>query len=70
MSATATVEHPPEVKTGEAKKAPPFTADEIAQFQSIDTHAGGAVVCLMAIIFSIGLIMYLVIAYLASQGPS
>ena len=69
MSATATQEPRPHA-TDDARNAPPFTAEEIAEFRSIDTHAGGAVVCLMAIIFTIGLIMYLVIAYLAAQGPS
>jgi hypothetical protein len=39
----------------------PFTATEIARFQREDRYAGGAVVGLMAGIFSIGVVLYTIV---------
>jgi len=41
--------------------ASPFTDAEIAHFQKEDRHAGGAVVGLMACIFSIGVVLYIIV---------
>ena len=41
----------------------PFTDAEIAHFQSEDRHAGGAVIVLMASIFSIGVVLYSIVLY-------
>jgi hypothetical protein len=44
----------------------PFSAAEMAQLHSEDRYAAGAVVVLMTVIFSTGLIMYATIAYICS----
>ena len=41
---------------------PHFTEQEWKEFRDDDIHAGGAVICLMAGIFSIGLMLYTTIA--------
>ena len=41
---------------------PHFTDQEWMEFQREDIHAGGAVVCLMASIFTLGLLLYTTIA--------
>ena len=41
---------------------PHFTEQEWKEFQDDDIHAGGAIICLMAGIFSIGLMLYTTIA--------
>jgi hypothetical protein len=41
----------------------PFTAEEWSQFRTADKGAGRSVVLLMAGIFSIGLALYAVVAY-------
>ena len=45
-----------------ADAGPHFTEQELKGFQDDDIHAGGAVICLMAGIFSIGLMLYTTIA--------
>ena len=71
MSTNATMAERPQPSTvGEVERPQPFAADEISRFQKDDKHAGGAVVCLMAAIFTIGLILYTVIACLAFRGSS
>jgi hypothetical protein len=44
----------------------PFSPAEMAQLHSDDRYAAGAVVVLMTVIFTIGLIMYATIAYICS----
>jgi hypothetical protein len=44
----------------------PFSAAEMDQLHSEDRYAAGAVVVLMSVIFSIGLFMYSIIAYICS----
>lgn len=46
--------------------AAPFSEAELREFRTSDKGAGGAVSVLMTTIFLIGLLMYAVIAYLAS----
>ncbi len=41
---------------------PHFTDQEWQEFHDDDIHAGGAVVCLMASIFSLGLLLYTTVA--------
>jgi len=41
--------------------AAPFTDAEIERFQQEDRYAGGAVVVLMASIFSIGVVLYSIV---------
>jgi hypothetical protein len=47
---------------------PYFPAAEWEQFQKDDIRAGGAVIVLMASIFTIGLFLYTVIAIITSQS--
>jgi hypothetical protein len=47
---------------------PAFTAAERQAFQADDWHAGAAVVGLMVTIFTIGLVLYAVIAVIAAGG--
>ncbi len=49
-----------------APEGPYFTDKEWKEFQDDDIHAGGAVVCLMAGIFTIGLMLYTTIALIVS----
>jgi hypothetical protein len=63
-------EHEHHVTTGPAahehhRSALPFTDADWKEFEKSDKGAGGAVVVLMGAIFSIGLVLYSVIAYLA-----
>jgi hypothetical protein len=44
----------------------PFTAEELAELQKSDVGAGAAVIVLMAGIFSIGLVLYSVIAFIVA----
>ncbi len=48
--------------------APVFTPQQIEQFHKDDRHAGGAVVLLMTLIFSIGICLYTVVAYYTSTS--
>jgi hypothetical protein len=48
--------------------APLFPPSDIADFRAADKHAGKMIAGLMGVIFSIGLVMYAVVAYYASQG--
>ena len=45
-----------------ADAGPRFTEQEWKEFRDDDIHAGGAVICLMAGIFTIGLMLYTTIA--------
>ena len=45
-----------------ADAGPHFTEQEWKEFRDDDIHAGGAIICLMAGIFSIGLMLYTTIA--------
>lgn len=45
----------------------PFTDAQLHSFHEDDKHAGGAVIVLMAAIFSIGLVLYSVIAVIVAQ---
>jgi hypothetical protein len=47
--------------------AVPFTDSQLHAFHEDDKHAGGAVIVLMTAIFSIGLVLYSVIAVIVSQ---
>lgn len=47
--------------------APTFSDAEMAEFQKSDIGAGGAVVVLMAAIFSAGLVLYTAIAILVAM---
>jgi hypothetical protein len=47
----------------------PFTDAEWQQFQKDDIHGGGAIVVLMASIFSIGLLLYATVALIVSSDP-
>jgi hypothetical protein len=46
------------IQHGVAHAPQPFTAAEIAEFQRSDRHAGGSVVVLMTLIFTIGVLLY------------
>ena len=46
---------------------PPFTEEDQKVFRSEDAHAGGAVVALMASIFTIGLMLYATIALIVAS---
>lgn len=45
---------------------PHFSDREWKEFQDDDVHAGGAIVCLMAGIFTIGLMLYTTIAIIVA----
>ena len=45
----------------------PFTDAQLHSFHEDDKHAGGAVIVLMTAIFSIGLVLYSVIAIIVSR---
>ena len=49
-----------------APDGPHFSDKEWKEFQDDDVHAGGAIVCLMAGIFTIGLMLYTTIALIVS----
>ena len=49
-----------------ADTGPHFTDKEWKEFQDDDIHAGGAIICLMAGIFSIGLMLYTTIAIIVA----
>ncbi len=49
-----------------APEGPHFSDKEWKEFQDDDVHAGGAIVCLMAGIFTIGLMLYTTIALIVS----
>jgi hypothetical protein len=53
-----------------AAPALPFSEAELKEFQKDDRHAGGAVIVLMAAIFSIGLILYITVAWAVAASPS
>ena len=44
-----------------------FTDAQLHSFHEDDKHAGGAVIVLMSAIFSIGLALYTVVAYVVAQ---
>jgi hypothetical protein len=46
----------------------PFSASEMAHFQTEDRHAAGAIVTLMLGVFTLGLFGGLAIAIIAAQG--
>jgi hypothetical protein len=48
--------------------APLFPPATVAEFQAADKHAGKMIAGLMGAIFSIGLVLYAVVAYYAAQG--
>ena len=52
------------IQHGAAHAPQPFTEAEIAEFQRSDRQAGGAVIVLMAAIFTIGVLLYGAIDYL------
>jgi hypothetical protein len=52
-----------------ASPAAPFSEAEMEEFHKDDRHAGGAVIVLMAAIFSIGLILYTVVASTVGTWP-
>ena len=54
---------------GAAAAALPFSEAELKEFQKDDRHAGGAVIVLMAAIFSIGLILYVTVAWVVAASP-
>ena len=54
---------------GHAAPAAPFSEAEMEEFHKDDRHAGGAVIVLMAAIFSIGLILYSVVASTVGTWP-
>ena len=45
----------------------PFSAEQLHEFHKSDIGAGGAVVVLMTAIFSIGLILYAIIAFVVAS---
>ena len=47
---------------GHSTPSLPFTDDDLAEFRSSDVGAGAAVVLLMSAIFTIGLILYTIVA--------
>ena len=49
-----------------ADAGPHFSEKEWKEFQDDDIHAGGAVICLMAGIFTIGLMLYTTIAVIVA----
>jgi hypothetical protein len=51
-----------------APAAPPFTKTEVATMHDEDRKAAGNIVMLMASIFVAGVIGYLVVDYVVSQG--
>jgi hypothetical protein len=55
------------IQQGAAQAALPFTPGEIAEFQRSDRQAGGSVVVLMALIFTIGVLLYGAIDYLITS---
>ena len=59
-------QHHEGIQHGSATQASPFSPAEIAAFQKDDRHAGGAVVLLMGIIFTIGVLLYGLIDILIS----
>jgi hypothetical protein len=50
--------------------AAPFSDAEMEEFHKEDRHAGGAVIVLMAAIFSIGLILYVTVAWSVGTWPN
>ena len=56
--------HEPEHAVADA--GPHFTDQEWKEFQDDDIHAGGAIICLMAGIFTIGLMLYMTIAVIVA----
>ena len=57
----------PHSHTAPAGAAVPFTGEQLHAFHEDDKHAGGAVIVLMTAIFSIGLVLYSVIAFVVAQ---
>jgi hypothetical protein len=51
-----------------APEGPYFSEQEWKELQDDDVHAGGAIVALMASIFTIGLMLYATIALIASTS--
>ncbi len=49
-----------------APEGPLFSDKEWKEFRDDDAHAGGAIVCLMAGIFTVGLMLYTTIALIVS----
>lgn len=45
----------------------PFSETDLAEFHQSDIRAGGAVVVLMSAIFSIGLVLYTIIAIIVAR---
>ncbi len=50
-----------------ATHASPFTDAQLHSFHEDDKHAGGAVIVLMTAIFSIGLVLYTVVAIIVAM---
>lgn len=48
---------------GHSTPSLPFTDADLAEFRSSDVGAGAAVVLLMSAIFTIGLILYTIVAF-------
>ncbi len=48
----------------------PFSEAQLRQFHEEDKHAGGAVVVLMAAIFTIGLLLYSIVLGLVIASPN
>jgi hypothetical protein len=55
--------------THASTERPHFSAAEWEQFQKDDVTAGGAIVLLMGGIFSIGLILYFIVAWSVRTAP-
>jgi hypothetical protein len=55
------------IQQGAAHTTQPFTEAEIAEFQRSDRQAGGSVVVLMTLIFTIGVLLYGTIDYLITS---
>ena len=53
-----------------AAPAAPFSEAEMEEYHKEDRHAGGAVIVLMAAIFSIGLILYVTVAWAVGTSPN
>ena len=65
MSDTHGEHTPPGV--GHPAAALPFSDEQLHEFHKSDVGSGGAIVVLMTAIFSIGLIMYTIIAFVVAS---
>ena len=52
-----------------AATSAPFSDSDIAQFHGQDLYAAKVVVCLMVGIFSVGVVLYTIVASACATGP-